>query len=260
MFVHGFGSSRKQWTKNLASLSQSNPVYALDLLGFGASQKVATVYQTDLWAEQLHAFWQQFIGRPVILVGHSLGALVASTAASLFPEAFKGVVLMTLPATRQERVSNAWVQRLSSVIEKGVANPLIIRLIFNIARQRALIRAALKSAYVNSACLTDAVVDEFVAPTRDRGAAQTLCRLTQSVTTPAYSQSRERLLEKLHQPVLVLWGTGDRIIPPSQGHRLREQFPHFTWVDVPNAGHCLYDECADTVNTLISNWIGDRAL
>lgn len=255
IFIHGFGSSRKQWTKNLESLSQSHPVYALDLLGFGASQKAAIAYQTRLWAEQIHAFWHQLIGRPVIIVGHSLGALVASTAANLFPEAFKGVVLMTLPATRQERVTNAWVQRLSTVIERSVANPLVIRLIFNIARQRSIIRAALTSAYVKADCVTDTLVDEFVEPTHDRGAAQTLCRLTQSVTTPTYSQSRERLLETLQQPVLILWGTGDRIVPPTQGHALRQQFPHFTWIDIPNAGHCLYDECAETVNTLISNWI-----
>ncbi len=258
MFVHGFGSSHNQWTRNLAPLSQSHPVYALDLLGFGASQKAATSYNVALWAEQIYEFWKTFIGRPMLLIGHSLGALVAATAASQFPDAIAGVVMMTLPATRQERLANPWIQKTLGAIEKSVANPLTIRLIFQVARQRWLIQTALKAAYVSSAYITETLVDDVVNPTRDRGAAQTLCRLTQAVTTPNYSQSRETLLASIQQPTLILWGTGDRIIPIQQSYSLREEFPAIQWIDIPNAGHCLYDECSETVNELIIRWATEQ--
>lgn len=260
LFIHGFGSSHDQWAKNIASLSKFHPVYAFDLLGFGASQKAAAPYQVDLWVQQTYEFWHTFIGRPVIIIGHSLGALVAATVASQLPQTASGVVLLTLPATRQERISNPWAQTILGAIEKSVANPLVIRLIFNLARQPRVIQAALKSSYVNTAYVTDALVNEYVRPTYDRGAAQTLCRLTQAATAPTYSQSRETLLANIQQPALILWGEGDRIIPIQQSYILRKQFPDITWIDFPNAGHCLYDECAEKVNTLILNWIRDQGV
>jgi len=68
------------------------------------------------------------------------------------------------------------------------------------------------------------------------------------------------LLNKLTSthPTLILWGECDRIIPFNQGVELHRQFPRITWHPVPNAGHCLYDECADFVNQAILSWIGDR--
>lgn len=258
LLIHGFGSSHEQWAKNIAPLSQCHPVYAFDLLGFGASQKASTPYQVNLWVQQTYDFWRTFIGRPVIIIGHSLGALVAATVASQLPQTVDGVVLLTIPATRQERISNPWVQTLLGTIEKSVANPLVIRLIFHLARQPRVIRAALKLSYANTNYVTDALVNEYVRPTYDRGAAQTLCRLTQAATSPTYSQSRETLLANIQQPMLILWGEGDRVIPIQQSHTLRKQFPDITWIDFPNAGHCLYDEYSEQVNDLILNWIQDQ--
>jgi len=255
VLIHGFGASHNQWKNNLPILGQHYPIYALDLVGFGASQKAATTYQVDLWAQQVHDFCQILIGRPVVLIGHSLGALVVATAAKKYPHAIAGVAMMTLPATRQERISNPLLQRVLGAIETGVANPLVIRFIFNIARQRRIIRSALKLAYENENYVTEELVDDFIVPTQDRGSAQTLCRLTQGATTTTYSQSRETLLSGISQPMLVIWGTGDRIIPISQSQSLKIHFPSITWEEIPEAGHCLYDECAETVNGLLLNWI-----
>jgi pimeloyl-ACP methyl ester carboxylesterase len=255
ILIHGFGSSTQQWHRNITSLGCQHPVYALDLAGFGDSQKIAASYNVSFWAQQIHDFWRLFIGRPAILVGHSLGALVAATVASEFPETVSGVVLMTLPATRQEQVSSAWMRGLVSSIERIVANPLLIRLIFNIARQRPVIRSALKTAYENKSYVTESVTDSFVKPTTDRGAAQTLCRLTQAATTVSYSKSRQSLLSVLPQPILLMWGANDRITPISQGQSLRKECSTITWEVIPDAGHCFYDECAEPVNSLILHWI-----
>lgn len=260
LLIHGFGSSLQQWSRNIESLSRVHPVYVLDLLGFGSSEKAATTYNVDSWARQIHQFWRQFLQRPMIIVGHSLGALVAATVATSYPEAIQKVVLMTLPATRQEIVSSPLARQILGRIEQVAILPPTVRAIFAIARQPSLIRRVLKQIYTNSDQVTDELVEQFVAPTRDRGAAQTLCRLTQSATDTDYSQSRTTLLTKLSQPTLMLWGERDRIVPFQQGVELHRQFPHLTWHPVPNAGHCLYDERADYVNQTMLSWMGDRSL
>ncbi|MEL6221392.1 MAG: alpha/beta fold hydrolase [Cyanobacteria bacterium J06626_14] len=260
LLIHGFGASSNQWHHSVQSLGHHHPVYTIDLVGFGESQKVAASYNVALWTEQVYEFWRSFIGRPSVVVGHSLGALVSATLASEFPEAVKALVLMTLPATRQEQLSSAWAQNLVSFVEKSVANPLLIRLIFNIARQRRVIRSALKASYSNQSYVTDSVIDSFVKPTLDRGAAQTLCRLTQAATTTSYSKSRSMLLSQVKQPILLMWAEDDRITPIAQSQNLHQEFPTITWKPIPNAGHCFYDECADIINPLMTSWIKAQVL
>ncbi len=257
VLIHGFGSALTQWHANLSPLSDRHPVYALDLLGFGASEKAATTYNTTLWAEQIHDFWATVIRRPVILVGHSLGALVAATATATYPEMVHGLVMMTLPATRQEVLPVRWVQPLVSLLERIVASPLLIRLIFRVARRPAFLRIALRSAYANPSRVTDEVITSFFLPTCDRGAAQTLCRLSKSATQLDYSPSRPTLLRDINRPILMLWGENDRIVPIAQADRLIALNPTITFCQIANAGHCLYDECADEINSALLTWIAN---
>ena len=72
LLLHGAGSSLEQWRENLTALAKERPVYAVDLLGFGGSQKVAAELNTDLWVAQTAAFCQTFFQQPVVLMGHSL--------------------------------------------------------------------------------------------------------------------------------------------------------------------------------------------
>lgn len=97
LFLHGFGASIGHWRYNLSVFAKQRTVYALDLLGFGASEKVSTDYLLTLWVEQVHDFWQTFIRTPMILVGNSLGSLVSLTAAALYPEMVVGLTMLTLP-------------------------------------------------------------------------------------------------------------------------------------------------------------------
>ena len=61
ILLHGFGASIGHWRHNLEVLSQYHTVYALDMLGFGASEKAAANYNVELWVEQVYDFWQVFI-------------------------------------------------------------------------------------------------------------------------------------------------------------------------------------------------------
>lgn len=55
-------------------------VYAIDLLGFGDSEKALLDYSIDLWKEQVLAFTRSIIDRPVVLVGNSIGSLISLAA------------------------------------------------------------------------------------------------------------------------------------------------------------------------------------
>jgi pimeloyl-ACP methyl ester carboxylesterase len=261
LLLHGFGSSLEQWRDNLGALAQNRTVYALDLLGFGDSQKAATVFNTDLWSAQVHDFWRLWIGRPVILVGHSLGALVALNSAVVYPNLAERLVMLTLPAAREELLSG-WMETLSRTAERLFSTPLLIRPVFQIFRRPAVIRWALQSIYQRRERVDEALVRQFVKPTAEHGAARTLCYLVRSRTELQFTPETQQLIPQLQMPTLLLWGAADNVIPPAWGKQVAPLNPLVTLDIVPGVGHCLYDDEPDLINQHILNWLseGDRGV
>ncbi|MBE9179674.1 alpha/beta fold hydrolase [Oculatella sp. LEGE 06141] len=254
IFLHGFGSALTQWQANLRPLSQFHNVYAIDLLGFGASEKAAESYNVSLWVEQVYEFWRTLIGVPAVWVGHSLGALVALTAAATHPELVQGLVLITLPAARQELLPGR-LQAMVGKIEALFTTPLLIRPLFHMVRRPSMVRSILRLAYADSNRVTEEVVMSFATPGLDRGAARAFCRLAQARTKNDFSPLTKALLPGVQVPILMLWGEQDRVIPLTWGRQLSPLNPQVTLVEIPEAGHCLYDECSDRVNQEILNWL-----
>lgn len=254
LFLHGFGAALTQWRANLLPLSEHHTIYALDLLGFGASEKASTEYRVNLWVEQVRDFCEQFVGEPVVLVGHSLGALVALSTTIADPALVQRLVLVTLPSTRQEMLPN-WLQSMVHSIENAFANPFLISLILRIARRPSFIRSALQKVYANAHHVTDELVSSFITPALEPGAERTLLKLVRSRTATDFSEDTRSLLSNLHIPALVLWGEQDRVIPIQWGRQLADFNPRLKLVELPNSGHCPYDECAERVNREILHWI-----
>ncbi|HEY9648802.1 MAG TPA: alpha/beta fold hydrolase [Chroococcidiopsis sp.] len=258
LLLHGFGSSFEQWHKNLVPLSQRHTVYAMDFVGFGRSEKAAAAYKVQLWADQVYDFWRSHINRPILLVGHSLGALVALTATIGHPEMVKGLVMLTLPEARRERLPQP-IQAIAFSMERLFANPLVLRPAFSLIRRPGLIRNVLQNlVYINKANVTDDLVSSFLNPAFDRGAAEVFCRLARANAQPDYSPEAKKLLAQLATPTLLIWGQQDRVVPLAIEQDLLAQSPHLEVKEIPNAGHCLYDECADLLNAMLLEWASGR--
>lgn len=99
VFLHGFLASARYWRKNQKKLSHDYQTIAFDLLGFGRSpkpRKSSYSYDDHLTAI-LHTLEQKGITGPIILVGHSMGALIALRLAITYPEKVAGLHLFNPP-------------------------------------------------------------------------------------------------------------------------------------------------------------------
>ena len=102
VLLHGFGAGSGHWRRNAGALAAAGwCVYGLDLIGFGASSQPGTrrhqALDNRLWARQVQAFLAEVVGGPAVLVGHSLGGLVALTCSVFFPTWVRAVVADPLP-------------------------------------------------------------------------------------------------------------------------------------------------------------------
>jgi haloalkane dehalogenase len=256
ILIHGFGASSKHWRNNIPVLSKNHTVYALDLLGFGASTKAYANYDVEFWAELIYDFWHTFIQHPVILIGNSIGSLIALVATVKYPEITKRLVMLSLPdLSAREKMIPPAIQPLVRSLENLVASPWLIRIIFNIAKQPFVIRNWLKVAYIDNTSIDDELVEIIAKPPRDKGAARTLIALSKSVNRSEFSLSAAELLQKVDIPILLLWGKGDRFIPPIFAQELAQTNSLIELKLLDNIGHCPHDECPDLFHRLLLEWL-----
>lgn len=256
IFIHGFGASIEHWRHNLPVISQHHTVYALDLLGFGASRKADTEYSAALWTEQVHDFWQTFIGVPVILVGNSIGSLVCLNVTAVYPEMVKGLVMLSLPdVSVREDLLPPSVRPIVTAIENLFASPLLIKNLLKLVRRPNVIRKWAGIAYPNQDAITDELIEILSSPAYDDGAGQTLLRLSRSVRKASFADSVRDLLPPINIPMLLIWGLQDRMIPSSQARAIAELNTNLKLIELENAGHCPHDEYPEQFNALLLDWL-----
>ncbi len=256
LLVHGFGASTDHWRKNISELSQYFDVYAIDLLGFGRSQKPAWQYSGDLWRDQLHDFIKTQIQRPTVVAGNSLGGYACLCVAADYADAVAGVILLNsagpftdtnpLGAKKVNPIQKAIGQTIQGVLRQPWANQLL----FNFVRQKSRIRATLKKVYLDQSAVTEQLVDEIYQPSCDRGAPQVFA----SVFSTPQGKKVDQLLQAMVCPLLMIWGEGDPWMNSrARGAKFRDFYPSLTEHYI-NAGHCPHDESPELVNRLIKDW------
>jgi pimeloyl-ACP methyl ester carboxylesterase len=258
LLLHGFGASIGHWRYNLNELGQYHTVYALDLLGFGASEKPIATYNINLWVEQVYEFWRSLIGQPVVLVGNSIGSLVCLAAASAYPEMVGGIVMLSLPdLSVEQEAMPPFLRPVVASIKGLLLSPILLKTLFPLIRCSSFVRAWASIAYAKPTAVTEELVEILVEPAHDRGSAGAFAAIFRSVTDVRYSPHIKTVLPTLRVPMLLVWGEQDRMIPKNLAHpeQYKDYNPLLTLVELEGAGHCPQDEHPETVNRLILDWI-----
>ena len=263
VLIHGFGASIGHWRKNIPDLAAAGyRVYALDLLGFGGSEKPALDYSLDLWEGLLRDFWQQHICVPAVFVGNSIGGLLVLMTLASSPDMALGGVLLNCAGSLNHRPED--LPRLlglaMGVFGKAVSAPILGPFIFNQVRRRFRIRGALKQVYSNRAAITPELIEILYRPSCDLGAQ----KVFSSVLTAPPGPRPSALLPQIQKPLLVLWGEADPWTP-IQGATIYQDMANdieksITFHSIPETGHCPHDERPEIVNKLILNWLTSQAI
>lgn len=259
VLIHGFGASIGHWRQNVPALAAGGyRVFALDLLGFGASDKPSLDYSLDLWVELLKDFCSSHIQEPAIFVGNSIGALLSLMMVADEPEISAGAVLINCAGGLNHRPHelNLPLRLVMAGFTKVVSSKLFGPFLFNRIRQKHRIRGTLQQVYFNREAITDELVDMLYDPSCDTGAQQVFA----SILTAPPGPSPSELLPKVKHPLLVLWGEKDPWTPIKGAtiyRELSESGQPVKFVSIPDTGHCPHDERPDIVNRLILDWLSE---
>ena len=274
VFLHGFGASRKHWRNNLEYFAKRNfATYSIDLIGFGESDQPGIrqigKINNEIWCDQVKDFIAQVI-RPknsekVILIGNSLGSLVALTCAVSLEDQIATVIASPLPDQIQapkEKIPN---KSLSKKI-KAVCIGLFFRffpmeIILFLVVKLGFIKLGLYSAYYKKDNIDRELIDLITRPVLRRTAARSLRAMCIGMSSRDEEFQASYLLGKLSSskkvPFLLIWGDKDNFIPLFLGKKIAN---FHRWVKlkiVSNSGHCIHDEDPSVFNSISYEWIRD---
>ena len=257
ILIHGFGASIGHWKKNISVLAESGyQVFALDLLGFGGSDKAPLDYTLELWQEQIKDFWSEHIARPTLFVGNSIGALLSLMLVTNHREISAGGVLINCAGGLNHRPGdlNPVLGMVMGGFAKLISSPITGKFIFNNIRRKSQIRRTLYQVYRDRNAVTDELVEMLYRPSCDEGAQKVFA----SVLTAPAGNSPDELLVDLQRPLLILWGEKDPWTPVAGAkiyQDLAAQNPEVEFQIIEDAGHCPHDENPQAVNSKIIDWL-----
>ena len=272
LLIHGFGANTNHWRFNQPVLAEEAPTYAVDLLGFGRSDQPrarlkdepvsadAVHYGFDLWGQQVADFCDAVVQRPVLLVGNSIGGVVALRAAQLLGEQCRGVVLIDcaqrLMDDKQLASQPAWMAWIQPLLKTMVQQRWLSTALFRNAARPGVIRSVLKQAYPSGANVDDELVDLLYKPTQREGAAEAFrgfINLFDDYLAP-------QLMEDLAVPVDLIWGKCDPWEPIAEAQHWANTLHCVRSLSViNNAGHCPHDEEPDQVNSVLRQLINAKS-
>ncbi len=245
VMLPGWGCSAYAFRKNVGALGERGArVVAVEMKGQGCSDKPLGngEYSVEALTEHVIEVLDALEIDSATLVGLSLGGLVAVRVALQAPERVRRLAL--LDPVGFGRVRLVGLARLFPVSVGGVFP--------RIAARRWAFALALRAAYGSRARPNARDVDEYFAPARDPAFVQTLWALLHEVDWRLLTTAE---LRRLTMPLLVIFGSEDRLVLPGDAERLTREAPDGRVMFIEGAGHASPEEAPEEVNAALAELI-----
>jgi len=222
VMIHGFASSLETWDGVLPELAKTHRVLALDLKGFGWTDRPEGDYSPEAQARIVFALMEQRGIDRAAFVAHSWGASVALAAALQSPERISRLALY-----------DAWVyeEQLPTAFHWARAQGLGEAIFAAFYNERPEDKIAL--AFFDKRFVTNELVDA-VERALDRPGSTAAALAAVRGQRYAAVQARYRTIV---QPTLLLWGREDVVTPLKYGERLVNDLVKAKLVVYPRCGH-----------------------
>ncbi len=241
LFVHGYGGMIEHWNLNIPAFEEKHRIYAMDLIGFGQSEKPNVRYSLALFAAQIEAFLHLKKLDRIILVGHSMGAASGILYAHHNPRKVRALVLANPSGLYGDSMDG-----MAKVFFGLVGSPLIGEVLFAAFANPVGVSQSLAPTYYNQKKVDLNLINQFARPLQDRGAIF-------SYLSPS-RRPNDFLLDSIKPcnfkgAAWLVWGAEDTALPP---HRIIPEFqellPQAGAFIIPKAAHCIHHDAHEAFN------------
>jgi len=261
LFTHGWGMDNTEWYYAKRDLSNRFRLIFWDLPGLGKSgEPQDRDFSLDRLAQDLRSVVATANGKPVILVGHSIGGMINLTFCRLFPDQLgrQVVGIIQVDTSYTNPVKTTENSSLSLALQKPVGEPILHAMI----GLSPLVRLMNWLSYENGTSYLMNAKSAF-AGAESRGQVDLVSRL-QAEASPAvvargtlamFHWDATPVLPRIPVPVLLLVGRQDTTTLPEASRHMKEAIPGATIVEIDRGAHYSLLE----QNQLIDSAIGEFA-
>ncbi len=236
LLLHGaVGGARLCWEPALPALAETHHVIAPDLPGFGGSAALPDM-RTQTLLDWLARLLDALAVGQAVIVGSSLGALLARLFAAARPDRARALVL----------INGGSLPNVSATVQRLAQQPVLGRGAFQVLARTTLAPAELRRAVHVQAVLTDS----FLA--QARASAGPFAELMRAFAADDLPEQRTPAV-----PTLLLWGSSDHVNTLQEAERIRAAVPGATLTPVSNCGLLLQHEAPDVFVWQINRFLAD---
>ena len=251
VLVHGLASNAGFWRYNISELAKHYRVIAVDLPGYGKSQKNYYLYNMTFFADQIKRLVDELKIDKFIYVGHSMGGQVGINFAIRFPERLEKLILASPAGFEEfEQGEGDWLRSVMTVAgvkktsEEGIRRNLSMNFFTWTDKWEWMVEERVRMAKAKE-------FDDF---------SYTVVRSVNGMLDePTWDK-----LDKITVPTLVIYGRYDGLIPnpylnPGTTDDVFKSgakvIPNCTLHQIDNCGHMLQIEHLEEFNTTVLDYL-----
>lgn len=245
LFVHGLLASSATWQAVLAPAAAGRPAIAIDLPGFGFSDRPwPHDYSVAGESRDLAAYLEARGIARASIVGNSLGGAASMALASGRPDLVASLVLVD-PATPEATIP--WMIR--ALRTRGVGEAALATAV------RPVVAYGLRHRlYANGRRVTDDVIDDAWRPLGIPGTRRAALAAIRS-----NPRDYVGIEAGIRAPTLIVWGAGDRLLRQREGERLASRIAGARLEVIPDAGHLPQREQSEEFVAVVARFLAERA-
>jgi len=261
LFLHGFPEFWYSWRFQLAHFSKSYRVIAIDMKGYGETDKPESVsaYSSQKLVEDLGDLIVELQkkstapNKKVILVGHDWGGIISWWLAICYGKSlFDRLVILNCPHPIAFVKNASWMQYVKSIYMYFFALPSYPELLLSRKDYGFINRCFVgKMGLVHKERFTPGDSEMYVwAFSRPRALTSALNYYRNLVRG-----SNLDLSPKVEIPTLVIWGLKDSVLGKDLINNLDRWVPGVKIEDIPDASHWLQQDAPERVNEIMEKWL-----
>lgn len=242
LFIHGFPLNRNIWRPQIEALRSSFRVITPDVRGHGESEATSGVYEMESLAEDVAGLLQHLQCGPAYIAGHSMGGYILFALWRKNPELVRGMILVSTRAAADTAEGQANREALAQRVEREGHEPVVAKMLTPMLAE-ASVRAHPNLKHTVEAMMRGTSVQALSGASRGMAAR---------------SDSTE-LLPRITVPTLIIAGTADALIHPSESEKMARAIPQARFRLIEGAGHLPSLEKPEEVNVTLREWLSEQS-